>query len=89
MDQILIGLHEKWRVLLLSFDELTQVSRCCMSGKFEILSGNCQGNVREFCFHWSVATLYICCQVVLKYFSPSSSDLKILAKITCSNIKYW
>ena len=28
-----------------------------MSGKFEILSGNCQGNVREFCFHWSVATL--------------------------------
>ena len=28
-----------------------------MSGKFEILSGNCQGNVREFCFRWSVATL--------------------------------
>ena len=43
MDQILIGVQEKWRVLLLSFDELTQVSRCCMSGKFEILSGKCQG----------------------------------------------
>ena len=57
MDQILIGVQEKWRVLLLSFDEYTQVSRCCMSGKFEILSGNCQGNVREFCFRWSVATL--------------------------------
>ena len=28
-----------------------------MSGKFEILSGNCQGNVREFCFRWSVAFL--------------------------------
>ena len=28
-----------------------------MSGKFEILSGNCQGNVREFCFLCSVATL--------------------------------
>ena len=27
-----------------------------MSGKFEIRSGNCQGNVREFCFRWSVAT---------------------------------
>ena len=28
-----------------------------MSGKFEFSSGNCQGNVREFCFHQSVATL--------------------------------
>ena len=28
-----------------------------LSGKFEIPSGNCQGNVREFCFCLSVATL--------------------------------
>ena len=28
-----------------------------LSGKFEFPSGNCQGNVREFCFHLSVATL--------------------------------
>ena len=43
MDHSLIGVQEKWRALLLGFDELTQVSRCCMSGKFEILSGKCQG----------------------------------------------
>ena len=30
-----------------------------LSGKFEILSGNCQRNVREFCFRLIVATLKV------------------------------
>ena len=28
-----------------------------LSGKFDIPSGNCQGNVSEFCFRLSMATL--------------------------------
>ena len=31
---------------------------CGVSGKFEFLSMNCQGNVREFCDGWSVATMF-------------------------------
>ena len=50
MDHVLIGVQEKWRGLLLSSDEWTQVSRCCVSGKFKILSGELSGKCQGILF---------------------------------------
>ena len=60
MDQILICVQEKWRVLLLSFDELTQVHyvACQRNLKF------CQGIVREMSGNFVSAGVWQPCYVV-------------------------
>ena len=42
-----------------SYEGKAKISRCNMSGNFQILSGKCQGIVRNFHFRWFVATLFM------------------------------